>query len=67
MTVARLINSGDTPRAVSAGHKRDADNGFIDIAVDPQADSAAFIEEWDPDRDLSEYVVSAIIEARKPA
>jgi SAM-dependent methyltransferase len=42
------------------------DAGFVDVRVKPKADSAEFINEWDDDRDLSEYVVAAIIEARKP-
>jgi SAM-dependent methyltransferase len=44
-----------------------ADAGFVDVAIEPEADSAAFIREWDADRDLSDYVVSAVIEARKPS
>lgn len=42
------------------------DAGFVDVQVEPEADSAEFISEWDDERDLSEYVVSATIEARKP-
>ncbi|MFC7237202.1 arsenite methyltransferase [Saliphagus sp. GCM10025317] len=40
--------------------------GFEDVSVEPKADSGSFIREWDDDRDLSEYVVSVTIEARKP-
>ncbi|AWB27547.1 arsenite methyltransferase [Halococcoides cellulosivorans] len=43
-----------------------ADAGFVDIRVEPNADSAAFISEWDDDHDPSEYIRSATIEARKP-
>jgi SAM-dependent methyltransferase len=43
-----------------------ADAGFVDVVVEPKADSAEFITEWEDDRDLSEYVVAATIEARKP-
>jgi SAM-dependent methyltransferase len=43
-----------------------ADAGFRDVAIEPKADSAAFISEWDPERDLSDYVVAATIEAKKP-
>jgi arsenite methyltransferase len=43
-----------------------ADAGFVDIGIAPKDDSAAFISEWDDQRDLSEYVVAATIEARKP-
>ncbi len=40
--------------------------GFEAVEIAPKADSAGFISEWDADRDLSEYLVSATIEARKP-
>jgi len=43
-----------------------ADAGFVDVVVEPKADSEAFIREWDDQRDLSDYIVSATIEARKP-
>jgi SAM-dependent methyltransferase len=42
------------------------DAGFSEIAIDPKAESESFIRDWDDDRDPSEYVVSATIEARKP-
>ncbi len=41
--------------------------GFVDVSIDPKAESEAFIREWDDERDLSEYLVSANIEGRKPA
>ena len=40
--------------------------GFEDIEIDPKADSDRFIREWDPDRDLSAFLVSAAITAEKP-
>lgn len=40
--------------------------GFVDILIEPKDDSDEFISEWDNQRDLSEYIVSATIEARKP-
>ena len=40
--------------------------GFVDIAIQPKDDSRSFIERWAPGRDLTEYVVSATIEAVKP-
>jgi len=43
-----------------------ADAGFTDIAIEPDDDSEAFIREWDPERDPSEYVTAATIEARLP-
>lgn len=41
--------------------------GFMDIQIEPKSKSTEFISEWDADRDLSEYLVSATIEAKKPA
>lgn len=43
-----------------------ADVGFEAISLEPKAESAAFIREWDDERDLSDYIVSAQIKARKP-
>ncbi|WP_418285096.1 arsenite methyltransferase [Halorubrum sp. DTA46] len=43
-----------------------ADAGFTEIEIDPKEASESFIRDWDADRDPSEYVVSATIEARKP-
>lgn len=42
------------------------DVGFEEIEIGPKSESSEFISEWDADRDLSEYLVSATIEARKP-
>ena len=44
-----------------------ADVGFESIRIEPRGESAAFIEEWDEERDLSEYLVAATIEGVKPA
>ncbi|WP_132061533.1 arsenite methyltransferase [Halorussus amylolyticus] len=43
------------------------DAGFEAVEIEPKEDSEEFIREWTEDRDLSEYVVSARITARKPA
>ncbi|WP_255170936.1 arsenite methyltransferase [Natrononativus amylolyticus] len=43
------------------------DAGFVDVSLEPKEDSAAFIREWDDERDLSEFLVSARIAGRKPA
>jgi arsenite methyltransferase len=40
--------------------------GFEAIAVEPKGDSEEFIREWSDERDLSDYLVSATIEGRKP-
>ena len=43
------------------------DAGFTDVSIAPKADSDEFIRDWDDDRDLSDYIVAATIEAAKPA
>ncbi|WP_224450606.1 arsenite methyltransferase [Haloprofundus salilacus] len=40
--------------------------GFERIRIQPKEESERFISEWDDERDVSEYVVSATIEAVKP-
>ena len=40
--------------------------GFADIAIAPKDESKAFIEQWAPGRSITDYVVSATIEAVKP-
>lgn len=40
--------------------------GFVDTEIEPKEASATFIREWDDERDLSDYLVSAIILGRKP-
>lgn len=40
--------------------------GFIDVEISPKDESRSFIEHWAPGRDITEYVVSATIEAVKP-
>jgi len=41
--------------------------GFEAIEIAPTDESTEFISDWDADRDLGDYLVSATIEARKPA
>lgn len=41
-------------------------NGFEDIRVVPRDESKSFIRDWAPGTDITEYVVSASIEAVKP-
>jgi len=43
------------------------DAGFLDVRITPKDESREFIKEWDPRRPLHEYIVSATIEASKPA
>jgi len=42
-------------------------SGFIEIRVAPKDESKSFIRGWAPETDITEYVVSATIEAIKPA
>lgn len=41
--------------------------GFIDVRISAKNESKAFIKEWAPGRKIEDYVLSANIEARKPA
>jgi SAM-dependent methyltransferase len=43
------------------------DAGFVDIRVLAKPESRELIKTWSPGRGIEDYVVSAIIEARKPA
>jgi len=43
------------------------DAGFTDVSIEPKEASETFIRDWDSERDLSDYVVAARIEGRKPA
>lgn len=42
------------------------DAGFDSVTISPNDDSDAFIRDWDDDYDVSEFLVSATITARKP-
>lgn len=44
-----------------------ADAGFQDIRILPKDESREFLKEWAPGRNIEEYLVAALIEARKPA
>jgi len=43
------------------------DAGFVEIRIEPKDASKAFIEDWAPGRDVTDYVVAATIEAVKPS
>ncbi len=43
-----------------------ADAGFVDIRIAPKDESKDFMELWAPGRNITDYVVSATIEAAKP-
>ena len=40
--------------------------GFEDIVIEPKDESHKFIREWSGEHDLDEYIVSVMIEGRKP-
>jgi SAM-dependent methyltransferase len=40
--------------------------GFVGIEIEPREASESFVREWDPERDPSEFVTAATIEARVP-
>ena len=44
-----------------------AEAGFVDIRVTPKAESRELISTWAPGSGIEEFVVSAIVEGRKPA
>ena len=52
--------------SISALEEMLSDAGFTDVSVEPKEDSEEFIRDWDEERDLSDYVVSATIEGKKP-
>ncbi|WP_327050944.1 arsenite methyltransferase [Halomicrococcus gelatinilyticus] len=53
--------------SISALEAMLTDAGFTAVSIEPKSDSDEFIRDWDDERDLSDYVVSARIEAEKPA
>ena len=57
--------AGAAPVDQLTGWLRDA--GFVDIRITPKPESREVIATWAPGRGIEDYVVSAIIEARKPA
>jgi len=40
--------------------------GFVDVRIQPKDESKAFIRDWAPDHNVTDYVVSATIEGVKP-
>jgi len=43
-----------------------AEAGFVDIKIEPKDESKEFIRDWAPEHNVTDYVVSAAIEAKKP-
>jgi len=43
-----------------------ADAGFVDISIRPRDESRELLHEWSPGTKLEDFVVPALIEARKP-
>lgn len=44
-----------------------AESGFADVRVTPRPESREMIASWAPGRGIENFVVSATVEARKPA
>ena len=42
------------------------DAGFIEIRIEPKFESSSFMKDWAPGAHITDYVVSAVIEAIKP-
>lgn len=63
-SVAACVAGAST---IEALHGMLTDAGFEDVAISPKDDSDRFIREWDDERDLSEFLVSASITGRKPS
>lgn len=43
------------------------DSGFINIKITPKDESRAFIKDWAPDANVTDFVLSAYIQADKPS
>ena len=52
---------------VSALENMLAAAGFVAIRIAPKDDSREMVREWAPGRNLDDYILSATIEAKKPA
>ena len=64
MRSARAV-AGAAPADQISDWLREA--GFVDVRITPKPESREVIATWAPGRGIEDYVVSAIIEARKPA
>ncbi len=62
-SVAACVSGAATKPALEAML---AAAGFTDVSIEFDADSEEFIRDWDPQRDVSDYIVAANIEAVKP-
>ncbi len=61
-SLSSCIAGADTREALE-GWLREA--GFVRISITPKLESREFIQGWSPDKNLADFIVSAIIEARK--
>jgi SAM-dependent methyltransferase len=61
-SLSSCIAGADTREALE-GWLREA--GFVGISITPKLESREFIQGWSPDKNLADFIVSAIIEARK--
>lgn len=41
------------------------ESGFYEISIEPKDESRTFIKDWVPGADVDQYIVSAVIKARK--
>lgn len=55
---------GATPLGELQNLLREA--GFVDVRVQPKAESRNFVKDWVPGTGIEDYILSATIEARKP-
>ena len=62
-SVASCVAGASTVEALEAMLD---DAGFERVGIEPKDDSDRFIREWDDERDLSEFIVSASITGRMP-
>lgn len=42
------------------------ESNFVDVKITPKDESKKFIKDWVPNSKLEDFIISAIIEARKP-
>ncbi|MNC67174.1 arsenite S-adenosylmethyltransferase [compost metagenome] len=41
------------------------ESGFTEISIEPKDESKAFIKDWIPGESIDQYIVSAVIKAKK--
>ncbi len=68
LAAIKELFSGCVAGAATAAEMRRwlAEAGFVDIAVEPKPESRELVREWAPGLGVDDYIVSAVIQARKP-